>query len=70
MTLSWTQAICERDWIAKNANWRGDVLISIDRPHLLVEPEVERCAYCGEPTIFGAYVRDDPANVRYPKEKA
>ena len=64
--MSWTQPICERDWIAQHASWADGEVVSIDRPHRLVDPEIERCAYCGEPTIFGVYVRDDPARVKYP----
>lgn len=63
----WTQPICERCWIEKNSTWEGGQrLISIRRPTRLKDPEVERCSYCGLPTIFGAYVRDDPNAVAFP----
>ena len=62
----WNQPICERDWIERNSTWDGDRLVSLRMPVRLTEPEVERCSYCGGPTILGAFVRDDPANVLYP----
>ncbi len=74
----WNQPICERDWIERNSVWEevpglpdGQArLVSIRQPVRLNEPEVERCSYCGGPTIFGAYVRDDPATAPYPPELA
>jgi hypothetical protein len=57
-----THTICERDWIDKNSTWESrpefgpdaQVLVDIRRPVLLKEPRLERCCFCGEPTIFGA----------------
>ena len=74
---SWTQPICERDWIVRNSVWEdgpaGDmeVLVSISRPVRVTAPlgetmSVERCSFCGEPTIWGVFTREDPANVRFP----
>lgn len=58
---SWTQPICEKDW-NKRFPFNPAQLMSIER-------EVEICAYCGEHTAEGIYIRDDPANVKFPKEK-
>lgn len=65
----WTQAICERDWIARNAEWDGGKLVSIRRATTIRDPEspVEQCCYCGEPTIWGAFIREDPATVPFPR---
>ena len=71
MTLSWNQPMCERDWIAQRGVWEGDRLVSLEKPVGLTREyiEVEQCAWCGEPTIFGVFVRANPANVRFPAEK-
>jgi hypothetical protein len=57
---SWTQAICEMCWTMKEP---GRV------PIKLRIPDAEKCAYCGEDTDAGIYVRDDPMNVQFPREK-
>lgn len=68
----WDQPICERDWINRESTWQdaGGVvrLVSIRRPVLIKQEfaDVERCSFCSEPTIFGAFVREDPAKVPYP----
>jgi hypothetical protein len=69
--VSWTQAICERDWIARESYFVHNVLVSIRRPSLVHDPEspIERCCYCGLPTIWGAFVRDDPAVVPFPRQE-
>lgn len=57
---SWTQAICHACWNERNP----------DRPSSGVNPGYEEtCAYCGEPTTSGIYVRDDPETVPYPQPK-
>lgn len=63
-TLSWNQPICERCWIMKNSTADGDNL-SVRAPHTHVTG-LETCAFCGEPTIVGIYVRHDPKRVAYP----
>lgn len=64
--LSWTQPICETCWksppIRDTGGWGGD-------PSRLLQPEEERCSFCGDPTSAGIYVRHDPAAVSYPAEK-
>lgn len=61
MSLSWTQPICISCWVIKNPGRRASRLIDSDS---------EICAYCGFITESGIYVRDDPANVKFPREKA
>jgi hypothetical protein len=61
--LSWTQPCCERCWI----NIVGRVEEGVRQPHLLASAwQLERCSWCGEPTIIGLYVRHDPRQVPYP----
>lgn len=70
MALSWTQPTCERCWIQQHAGYNDeDYLVSIDRPVLVKEPDLEQCSFCGSPTIVGIYTRADPSTVAYPKEK-
>lgn len=70
--MNWNQPICEACWIDQRAVWVFDLNIGAERltavtmPVRLLEPEIERCAWCGAPTIFGAYVRTDPTTVPYP----
>jgi hypothetical protein len=72
---SWTQPICERDWIAREGTWdtsdRGDPTLSVRIPLRLAAgvTSVERCSWCGEPTIFGTFVRANPQSVPYPAVK-
>ena len=47
----------------------AEVLAHVDRPVLMRDPPIEQCSFCGQPTIFGAYVRHDPADVPYPAIK-
>lgn len=61
----WNHAICERDWINRRATWTplpkgGEALESVPQPVRLKEPSLELCCFCGEPTIFGVYLRHDP----------
>lgn len=68
--LSWTQPICERCWIEWNSEWDDDDnLVGIRRPVRInaEATEVERCAWCGRPTIVGIYKRVDPISVPYPR---
>jgi hypothetical protein len=63
------QAICEADWINRSAKWDGNRLTSLQMPVRLADPEIEQCAWCGEPTILGAYVRVETATVPHPTIK-
>ena len=69
--LSWTQPICERDWLARRSVVQSDGSVHVDRPTQLRREfiEVERCSFCGGPTIFGVFVREDPAKVPFPATK-
>ena len=70
--MNWNQPICEACWIEKHGVWIADAmtgdeqLSAIRQPTRLTEPPIERCAYCGKPTIFGTYVRANPNTVPYP----
>jgi hypothetical protein len=74
---NWTHPCCERCWInEEGGKWEpisGDgemqILVEVRRPALLKNHEVEQCALCGEPTIFGCYIRRDPATVPFPQEE-
>jgi hypothetical protein len=55
--MSWTQASCEACWLERNPG---------RRPHLLKNPDWEKCCYCGDQTQAGIYVREDPNKVPYP----
>jgi hypothetical protein len=59
--MSWTQAICADCWDEKYPDRKV-------RPHQRANvAELERCAYCGNATHLGIYVRDDPAKVPFPR---
>lgn len=70
--LSWTQPICERCWIEAEGVWVSDIatgtesLSALRFPVRLTEPTIEVCAWCGQPTIIGAYKRADPRSVPFP----
>lgn len=69
---SWTQPICERCWVDKHAVWEKspdgtEVLIRM--PVRANTHKVEQCAYCGQVTLFGVYVREDPKLVAFPQPK-
>lgn len=66
--MSWTQPMCERDWIKQQSKWDGDVLLSIRIPVIVLDRGIEQCAWCGEPTVVGIFVRVDPSTVPYPRE--
>lgn len=77
MKLSWNQPCCEVCWFEIRGVWMMSILggrheehlVSVTMPIRTLEPELERCAYCGAPTIFGVYRRQDPATVPYPKKE-
>lgn len=71
----WSHPQCEACWIEREGGWvpaelDGEpvgVLRSVRRPVLIRYPEdetppIERCCFCGLPTIIGIYVRHDPAS--------
>lgn len=47
----WSHAICDACWAKKNPN---------HEPGRLKSAVCEECCYCGNPTIDGIYVRDNP----------
>lgn len=53
--------VCERCWIDREATWdeQGDLemLVGLRLPVRLLEPELERCHFCGAPTFIGVYQR-------------
>lgn len=74
---NWNQPQCEACWIEAEATWvdtsdgKGgtlQLLTSIRSPVRLKDPEIEQCAFCGKPTIFGVYRRADPSTVPFPSE--
>ena len=76
---SWNQPICERCWINKNSEiiWkRGYIIesyVTIRLPVMVRYEEetniIKQCAYCGKPTFIGAFIRDNPEKVPYPRAK-
>lgn len=67
--MSWTQPICEKDWIAQNSTWNEDntEMTGVKIPVRVTNIDtVETCAWCGDPTIMGIYVREDPTKVEFP----
>lgn len=64
---SWTHPQCEQCWIERNTYLDPQRGVTVRIPHrVLVDPKVEQCAWCGQETIAGIYVREDPANVEFP----
>lgn len=56
--MTWTHSICERCWIEREYNSETN---TVRRPVTLVQTEeVESCCFCGEMTIVGIFVREDP----------
>lgn len=47
----WTHPICESCWAALNPG---------REPFAMGNPEPEWCCYCGDQTVAGIYVREDP----------
>lgn len=60
MTLSWTQAMCDRCW---------DLFNPRRIPTRLLQPTEEICGVCGEKTTSGIYIRADPRLVPHPRKK-
>lgn len=58
--LSWNQPICDVCFWLRNPN---------REPVRLREPEAEICAYCGDGTTSGIYVRADPASFNFPTRR-
>ena len=75
--MNWNQPICERCWIDRQteAVWKPSyTILSYANMKLPVviqreETKIERCSYCGKPTFLGAYIRDNPEKVPYPREE-
>lgn len=65
--MTWTQPICEKCWVEQEAKWEGERLVEIRTPHKVIGPDMEQCAWCGQPTIVGIYKRADPETVPYPR---
>jgi hypothetical protein len=55
---SWSQPVCDDDWFKREPT-RTPVRI-VTRP-------TERCAFCGQITHSGIYVRIDPSTVPFPR---
>lgn len=67
---NWTQPTCERCWILRRSTSDAEGRIEgVEIPYRLKEPSLEQCAFCGEPTIFGVYVRINPASVMFPAQE-
>jgi len=68
----WTHPQCERCWIDANANWEYseelevEVMNEVRKPVLIKDTDVRQCSFCGEPTIFGCFVRHDPNKLPFP----
>lgn len=60
MSSRWTHACCEDCWNAKNPGRTAHKLVDEYR-------EEETCAFCGNPTRSGIYLREDPALVPFPQ---
>jgi hypothetical protein len=60
--------MCERCWINEHTHIDPTFNVSIRQPTMLKIREVEKCSFCGEFTIVGIYVRQDPKTVPYPAE--
>jgi hypothetical protein len=57
--MSWTQAVCNPCWDARNPDRQP---MKMNEGHR----ETEKCCWCGKPTRSGIYQRIDPATVPYP----
>jgi hypothetical protein len=64
---------CETCWIDHEAEWdpaNPNRLLSLREPvRLQHNPQLEQCAWCGAPTIFGVYVRAARAELPYAPEE-
>jgi hypothetical protein len=74
--LSWTSAICESCWLSREPytvhldSDSGDIQI---RTPVRIRSDIislQVCGYCGGPTIWGVFVRVDPATIPYPQPKS
>lgn len=57
--MNWNQPICDKCWDERNP----------DRLPVRIKPEYaeeKTCAYCGEPTKSGIFVRAHPLSVPHP----
>jgi hypothetical protein len=72
---NWTQPQCEACWIKANTTEvvvDGLDAISIRQPVRLnhtENPSIHQCAFCGELTIMGIFVRVDPTTVPFPQSE-
>lgn len=67
----WNQPICERCWIDQGSALDADGKLVSIRVAVTVrddEEPIRTCSYCGKPTIWGAFRRDDPAKVPFPPD--
>jgi hypothetical protein len=62
---NWTHPQCEACWVQAESVLTDDGFLIVRRPHRVIEPEIEACCYCGRPTIWGIYRRDDPAGLSH-----
>lgn len=77
MVASWNQPCCEACWIEQEATWDTDeaegfdYITSIRQPTVLMmdHRSVERCSWCGKPTIMGIFKREDPSKVPFPAKE-
>jgi hypothetical protein len=56
--VNWNQPCCEACFAQRNPDRKPYRLLQENGP--------ERCAWCGNATASGIYVRHDPADVPYP----
>ena len=65
---SWTQPQCERCYVAsKLMVENGQPIIAM--PVVIVDPELEQCAWCGALTVVGIFRRADPATVLFARQE-
>lgn len=62
--MTWTQPCCGCCWQAYSYGSFGEVR----EAHKVIDPETERCCFCGGEAEQGIYVRADPRLIPYPKE--
>lgn len=65
--LSWTQPICERCWIEQETD---GLSVRVPVRYVGQDLSIERCSWCGAPTIVGIFKRADPTTVPYPAVKS
>lgn len=56
--MNWDQPMCDRCWIERDPS-RTPVRLRV--------PDYEQCAWCGQGTRSGIYVRADPRELPHPK---